>query len=62
MKKRRRHYYMVRPAGSEKWIECKPDALRVLREYHGKDRVNVDTREMERTVTHYIDIETDSHK
>ena len=48
---------MMQPKGSEKWIECKKDALRVLREFHGKERVLVDTREMDRSVSHFITIE-----
>ncbi len=56
---RRRHCYMVRPMGSEKWIECKKDALRVLREFHGKQNVKVDTRTQDRSVSHFISVEYD---
>lgn len=51
---------MVQVAGSEKWIECKARALKELQEYHGKERVKVDTHKGATIRIHYISIENDS--
>lgn len=54
-----RTFYMVQVAGSEKWIECKARALKELQEYHGKERVKVDTHKGATIRIHYISIEQD---
>ena len=59
MKRRRRTHYLIQPKGSEHWIETTKQGVEALKRSHGPERVTLDRRETELSITVFVEIVTD---